>query len=446
MSLLNQIFDAGIVGCGGAGFPTHIKLKASVGTLIMNAAECEPLLRTDRYIMRNFPMQLVSAFRAVSNLVSAKACVIALKGAYRDEINALEQAISDTGAPIKLHKMDSFYPAGDEHVIVYEVTGKTVPAAGIPLDVDTVVMNVGTTLCVYDAMLGKPFTYKYLTVTGEVNKPVIIKAPIGTSVKECIMLAGGAKSRRYFVKNGGPMMGRAIAYDHIDAEVVTKTTSGLLILPEEGYLSNSSKIPWANVKQRAASVCIQCSYCTQLCPRYLMGHPLEPHKIMRALAMGDDVETLLKHPAVQNAALCSECGICSIYSCPMGLQPSSVNKVLKDGLARTGIRFQKGISTPARDMREYRNVPTRRIASRAGVLPYYDYQIEEMVTADPDIVSIPLKQHIGAPSIPVVKEGDIVTAEQLIAKCPEGKPGANIHASISGIVRECKDSVIIQKG
>ena len=174
-----------------------------------------------------------------------------------------------------------------------------------------------------------------------------------------------------------------------------------------------------------------------------MGHPLEPHKIMRALAMGD---IDYHHPAVQNAALCCECGICSIYACPMGLHPSTVNKVLKERLAQKGIRREKGAPAFADDMRGYRKVPTKRVASRAGVLPYYDYRIEKMAVLEPEIVNIPLKQHIGAPSVPVVKTGDIVTAEQIIAKCPEGKPGANIHASISGIVRECKDSVIIRRG
>lgn len=124
MNLIQQIKEAGIVGCGGAGFPTHVKLNAQVEYFIVNGAECEPLLRTDRWLMCNRARELVEAAWAVKEHLGAAHGVIGLKGSYRQEIAALEEAIAQTGAPITLHKMESFYPAGDEQVLVREVTGR----------------------------------------------------------------------------------------------------------------------------------------------------------------------------------------------------------------------------------------------------------------------------------------------------------------------------------
>ena len=124
MSIVDKIRDAGIVGCGGAGFPTHAKLKGKIEYLIINGAECEPLLRTDRYIMLNEAPSLVKALVAMKEELGIENVVIALKEHYHDETNALRAAIAAVNAPIRLHLMESFYPAGDEQTIVYEVTGR----------------------------------------------------------------------------------------------------------------------------------------------------------------------------------------------------------------------------------------------------------------------------------------------------------------------------------
>lgn len=127
MDLLNCIKEAGIVGCGGAGFPTHVKYAGGpVEYLIINGAECEPLLRTDRYIMKHLGDRVVSAVEAVGEMLGAKECRIALKKTYTEEIKALEKVLKERGSKVKLAKMDSFYPAGDEQTMVYEVTGRIV--------------------------------------------------------------------------------------------------------------------------------------------------------------------------------------------------------------------------------------------------------------------------------------------------------------------------------
>jgi len=450
MSIIQQIFEAGIVGCGGAGFPTHAKLSGKgIGVLIVNGAECEPLLGTDRWLMRNRAGDIVSAAAAVAGEIGAAECVIGLKKAYTREIVALETAIRKLprgSVPVRLHTMESFYPAGDEQVLVYEVTGRVVPPAGIPLDVRAAVSNAATMAAVFDAMEGKPFTRKYLTVTGEVAEPKILCVPVGTSYTDCIRLAGGATVDRWIAVNGGPMMGKAMSMAEAGAAVVTKTTSGILILPEENAIAQADRISLEHMKNRAAASCIQCSYCTELCPRHLLGHPLEPHKIMRKMAISPDVTQLLDDPDVRRAALCCQCGVCETYACPMGLQPRRVNALLKDALGRAGIRYPKGEGdyTPL-PARRNRKIPTQRAAARAGVLAYYHTDLDRMEEYQPDTVTLPLNQQIGAPCEPVVREGDQVAEGQLVARCPEGKLGANLHASIAGTVTRAGEAIVIQE-
>ena len=446
MSLKDKIFAAGVVGCGGAGFPTHVKLSGDIGHLIINGAECEPLLRTDRYIMTNYAKELVETAETVRSEIGASCCTFGLKTGYKSEIAALraEIAAQGLGDRIFLHTMESFYPAGDEQTLVREVTGKTVPPAGIPLDVGCAVTNVATLLCICHALQDEPFTDKFLTVTGEVARPTVLKVPIGTSFRECIELAGGALCDEFFLVSGGPMMGRSIPQSQLDQEFVTKTTSGILVLPADGYLANHSQISVAHMLNRAHSACIQCSYCTQMCPRHLMGHPLEPHMIMRKTALSGGIDGLLGDPAIRNALLCCECGICEVYACPMGLQPRRINAMLKRALGEAGIRYTKGEGMGEENpSREKRKVPSKKAAARAGVLKYYDYTITDLVCAQPSEVMIPLKQHIGAPCDPIIADGEYVHRGQLIGKCPEGKLGTNLHASIDGTATVIGNSIRI---
>lgn len=447
MDLLESIEKAGIVGCGGAGFPTHVKFRGiHVDYLILNGAECEPLLRTDRYIMKNNTEDIIIAAEEVSKMLKAKYCFLALKETYKDEIKELEQIIAKRKSSVELFLLDNFYPAGDEHSIVYEVSKRIVPPAGIPLDVGCVVSNVATMLCIKDAMEDKPFINKYLTVTGEVKNPTIIKVPIGTSLNECIDLAGGALKSDYFVVSGGPFMGVRMTMEEVTSAVVTKTTSGIIVLPKDSKIATDNEISLAHMFNRAKSACIQCTFCTELCPRHLLGHPIKPHKIMRRLALSGVEEGLLIDPEIQNAALCCECGVCEEYACPMQLQPKRVNVMLKEALRKANIRYKKeDIVYEPKNEREDRKTPSKRIASRVGVLPWYDLKIDTLVEASTDYVEIPMRMHIGVQSQPLVQSGDRVTEGQLIAKCPDGAMGANIHASISGLVKDIGERIVIER-
>ncbi len=447
MTITQKIAAAGVVGCGGAGFPTKAKLQGKIEHLIVNGAECEPMLRTDRYIMTNKASELVSALMQLMQALEIPRCTIALKRTYREEIAALEAAISQVGAKITLCRMDNFYPAGDEQAVVYEATGRIVPPGGIPIAVGAVVDNVATILAVHDALAGRPLTHKYLTVAGEVRSPVVLRVPVGTSFAQCVELAGGPRKKGYCVVSGGPMMGRTLTAKQAESEVVTKTTSGILVLPDDGYHSAQSAISLRHMLNRARSACIQCSACSQLCPRHMLGHPIQPHRIMRKMSMSQDMQELVKDPIIQSAALCCECGVCEVYACPMGLQPRKINSMLKKELGKAGIRYQGGNPNgcTVHPDRELRKIPSERLAARAGVLPYYHRSTKNLLEWEPSCVRIPLKMHIGAPSVPVVRPGDWVQAGQLIAACPEGALGADIHASISGRIASIDTEIRITK-
>lgn len=447
VDVIAAIQRAGIVGCGGAGFPTHAKLKGDIHHLILNGAECEPLLRTDRYLMIHHAAQIVSAAAAVKQAVGARQCTIALKGSYQEEISSLEQAIREQGAPILIHKMKSFYPAGDEQVIVAEVTQQVIPPAGIPLDVGCVVSNVGTMYNIALALEGKNVTHKYLTVSGMVKKPTVICVPLGTSFAQCLELAGGIPEGDWIAISGGPMMGRRLTRDQALESSVIKTTSGILILPLDSLPARKEQITLLHMYQRARSACIQCRRCTDLCPRHLLGHPLEPHRIMRQMAMLELYRNSTDNSILKSAALCCECGICETFACPMQLQPRRVNAMLKQELAREKVRWNKGEGQQEPSLwREGRKAPTKRVATRAGVLEYYDRcGTVGLVQGTPDRVTLPLRQHIGAPPTVLVTVGEHVSAGQLIAAAPEGALSANLHASIDGVVVSVGDAIVIRK-
>jgi len=441
--LLESVYGAGVVGCGGAGFPTHVKLNCKPDYLLINGVECEPMLRTDRHVMLARAQELVDAALAAVAGLGNPQCIFALKDSYQEEIGSLNAAIAAKGAQISLCLVSGFYPAGDEQAVVREATGRVVPPAGLPLDVGCVVINAATLLAVYDAIQGQPFIHKYLTVSGAVRTPSVIEVPIGTSFADCIAACGGATEKDYIVIAGGPLMGRRMRKEEAAHEAVGKTTSGILLLPAER--SSLMRFSLDQMKNRARAACIQCTYCTELCPRHLLGHPLQPHKIMRKLAFSTDTESLLADPDIKSALLCCECGVCEIFACPMGLQPRSVNAYLRKEFAKKGVRYPKGDGqTAVSEDRKLRKTPSRRIAERAGVGDYYTLcKAEPCLVLHPKSVILLLKQGAGAPSQPVIQTGGQVSAGQLIAKCPDGALGANLHASISGKALVSQDSIRI---
>ncbi|MCL2793464.1 MAG: 4Fe-4S dicluster domain-containing protein [Spirochaetaceae bacterium] len=450
MKLLDAIREAGVVGCGGAGFPTHVKLNCLVKYLIVNAVECEPLLRTDRFIVKNKTEDIILGMELIAEQVRAEKKVIAIKYNYAEEISALEKVIKALKSNIEIFKLENIYPAGDEQYIVNAVTGKSVPPSGIPLDVNAVVTNVATVCCVAESVKGKPFTHKYLTVTGEVENPVIVYTPVGTSFASCVEAAGKILVDDYVIIEGGPLMGKQYDKTQLENLFITKTTSGLIIVPKNISVVNRNTIPLKSVLRRARVACIQCSQCADLCPRYLLGHPLKPHLIMRKLGYSSDIESDIEKAqedeALKQALICCECGVCEVFACPMELQPRQVNIYVKKILQNKGMRYSKpDCEVFSRKEFEGRKVPTKRIASRLGLNKYYDYQISEIKIVEPKKVSIPLKQHIGVSATPVVKAGEKVECGKIIGTIEAEKIGAFVHATIDGAVTSVTDVITISR-
>lgn len=438
MNLLDAIREAGIVGAGGAGFPTHVKLKAKAEWFIVNAAECEPLIETDKYLCRTFADRIIAAAVIVAGHLEAAHTVIALKRKYRAEIDALRAAIDKAGASVEICEMDVFYPAGDEQTMVQLVTGKTVPERGLPLDVGAVVDNVGTLLGIYEAMTaGTAVSSKYLSVVGEVREPIMIHTPIGTPITQCIEAASPQISD-YAVIVGGPMMGRVLADpEAIRNAVVTKTTGNLLVLPRDHYLIERAGRQLSRIRAQARTACIQCRMCTDLCPRYLIGHQIRPHLVMRNLYRENEITSDAEFlRAFGDAANCCSCGVCEMFACPMGLSPRKVNEYMKGELRTRGLMPERTPSPEARPELSMRRIPTERLISRLGLSAYSGLHAHDCIELSPEEVFVPFAQHIGKPAQPVCQVGDTVAKGDLIARAAEGALSANIHAGISGVITE----------
>lgn len=439
--IVEKVRDAGIVGAGGAGFPTHVKLNAEVERVLGNGASCEPLLMSDPYLMKKETIGILRGLALVMESTGSGKGTLCLKGKHRLAMKAVREALQR--GPFKnidVFELGDFYPAGDEQVLVYDVMGRVVPEGGIPLQVGVVVSNVESLLNISRAVDGgAPVTERYLTVAGEISNPYVMKVPIGTSIGEVIDLAGGATVDDFKIVIGGPMMG-VVTSDLTTP--VTKTTSGVIVLPpDHNVIAGKINAP-ERTRRITQMVCCQCSRCTDLCPRHLLGHSLEPHRIMRQLGSS----TSFSSGIMEDALICSECGICEKYACPMMISPREVNAQIKKELLKDGVkRAPKQSEYRPSPFRDFRKTPTRRLVERLQIGRYEGHPAFMEKEISVKEVRIPLKQHLGAPAKPVVKAGDHVTEGSLIGEIPEGALGARVHASIEGHVISVDDSVVIRR-
>ena len=432
---LKEIFQKnGIVGAGGAGFPTYAKLDERADTIILNCAECEPLLRLHRQLLEEYAKEIVDAFHKIGEAVGAKELIIGIKRAYKKTIQALNEVITNY-PEVRLGLLDEVYPAGDEVILIYEVTGKVVRPGGLPIETGVAVFNVETVYNAYKAMTGKgAVTDKYVSVVAEVNHPVTVKVPIGTTLDEVVDMAGGTtiKDPVYFV--GGPMMGNI----GTGKQPVTKTTNAILVLPLEHYLVNKKKSNSSIDLKRAAACCCNCSMCTDLCPRNRLGHPIEPHKFMQAATFKD-----VQDPAIfLNTNFCCSCGLCELYSCFQGLSPRTLITEYKNGLKANKVPVPQVTPKPVGPEREYRKVPMERLMARLDLTRYDKEAPLDETKRNIKQVRIPLSQHIGAPAVSAVSVGGKVNKGDVIASPGKGLSVA-IHASISGVISEVNEKYIV---
>lgn len=432
MNIVEQVRAAGIVGAGGAGFPTHVKLKGHAQVVVANGAECEPLLRVDQLLIKRRAERVVRGMALAMEATGASRGVIATKAHYHEAVQALEAALQGQSS-ISLHLLESYYPSGDEKSLIFEVTGQVPPTGKLPLDVGCVVCNVATLANVAEAAEGKPVVEKDVTIGGDVPSPLTVTVPIGMPIRTLLPLSGfNGTQAEYALIIGGPCMGRL--EEDWDAPI-TKTTGGLLVFKRSHPLIRRRSLTPERQRRLARAVCCQCSYCTQLCPRHAMGLDVEPHKAMRALTTGSG--------ALLGGVLgCSGCGLCTNYACPMGLAPSEVMAALKGELGKAGIRPQPEAHITADPFVAYKRTPVKRLIARMGLTAYDQPAPYATPSLTPQRVSLPLRQHVGKAAQPVVRVGDSVRRGQLIGEIPEGALGARLHASIDGTVTAISPAAI----
>ncbi len=293
--LLKCVKEAGIVGMGGAGFPTHIKLappkEKQIDSLIINGAECEPYLTADHRLMLETPEKVYDGIRIMMKILGVEKAFIGIEDNKPDAIEAMNK-IASKDARIKVVALHTKYPQGAEKQLIYACTGKMVPSGGLPMDAQAVVNNVATAAAIADAViLGRPLIDRICTVTGSaVAQPKNLRIKIGTPLMELVEQCGGIKGNLGKIISGGPMMGLA---SHTLDIPSTKTTSGILLMNEE------------EAAPREMSNCIKCNRCVEICPAFLQPVFMSAHSLM------DDFEGAERYKVLD----CIECGSCS-FVCP----------------------------------------------------------------------------------------------------------------------------------
>ena len=294
--LLAQVGAAGVVGMGGAGFPTRIKLSPpsdkTIDTVILNGAECEPYLTADHRMMLEYAKELRIGAEIIRHILNAKSLRIAIEDNKPEAIAAMEKAFQGIDGDVAITVLKTSYPQGSEKQQIYSVTGREVPRGGLPMDIGCVVENVSTAFAIYDAVVnGRPLVSRVISVNGDaIRQPSNLLAPFGTLYSDLVAACGGIRGKASKVISGGPMMGFSVS----TLDVPTgKTASGLLLLSAR------------KVSCFTSQACISCGRCIEACPMRLT--PSELSQCVEA----DDIE------GAEQVALmdCIECGSCA-FVCP----------------------------------------------------------------------------------------------------------------------------------
>ena len=332
--LLERIQEAGIVGLGGAVFPTSVKVagatkKKNIDTLIINAAECEPYITCDDRLMREKSADIIAGIRILQHMINPEICLIGIEDNKPEAIQSMRQACKNIN-DIEVVAIPTIYPSGGEKQLIKILTGKEVPVNGLPLDIDILGQNIGTVYSIYNAVVnGEPLISRLITVTGNgVQHPQNFEVLNGTPFSYLAEQAGGYTKMADHLIMGGPMMGFALADDKVPVVKATNCalfTSTTALRESNSEFSNQSTLP-----------CIRCGKCMEACPVNLLPQQLYWH--IRA----KDLDKAEKH----NLKDCIECGCCS-YVCP-----SHIPLVDYYRFAKTEIRAQQADQEKASLSRE----------------------------------------------------------------------------------------------
>ncbi|MCX7765594.1 MAG: 4Fe-4S dicluster domain-containing protein, partial [Candidatus Sumerlaeia bacterium] len=286
----------------------------------------------------------------------------------------------------------------------------------------------------------EPVTHTYVTINGDVSAPRTLRVPVGISFRELIKFCGNNLSEStHLLIEGGPLMGKVIT--DWDLPVV-KTTKGLIVASKNSYLAQRYTNLSREIGKNVVSICCDCQQCTELCPRYLLGHSIEPHRLMVAVAQGINREAKI----FRQAQFCCECGVCELYSCFMNLAPRSLNAEIKRELSKRGIKsqpFKEQFSV--HPLRAARLLPTKRIKARLDISRWERaiIKFEEFPETEIRKLVLPLRQHIGAICKPVVKRRDKVKKGMVVAEVAPANLGVPLHSPVNGVITEINDDKIV---
>ncbi len=319
--LVKAVRDSGLVGLGGAGFPSHVKLNTpedkDIDTLIINAAECEPYITVDYRECLENSWNIMNGVYLLQEILGFKNVVIAVEDNKPQAIKVLKEIAdkdNDHGNSVRLMTLKSRYPQGAEKMMVLSATGRKVPAGGLPSDVGCVVMNVASTAFISRYIrTGKPLTSRSVTVSGNcIANPMNVRVPVGTELQKIIDFCGGFKEEPYKILSGGPMMGTAVTGTDVP---LLKSNNAILAFSKEG----------ARIKPERD--CIRCGRCHSACPMSLI-----PTQIEKYASLGD-AEMLSK----LGTSVCMECGSCA-YSCPAGKPLVQHMRLAKEVMRKAGVK------------------------------------------------------------------------------------------------------------
>lgn len=428
--------DCGVAGAGGAGFPSYAKLAGGADTLLVNGSECEPLLYTDYYLLKTGMPEVLAGIRELLEALGISRAFLCIK-----EHTAKRLRLSDgetLAEKVAVKTLPDVYPMGDEISLIYQATGRIVKPGCLPITAGVIVYNVETVCNIAAACNGTPVTMKWLTVGGDIPEAIVVRVPVGTPVTDLFEKYGITVPEDHTVLDGGPSMGKIID----ERAVVTKTTKGILILPDETEAIQSKLLDAKRSVARAETACCQCTHCTDMCPRALLGYPIEPHKLVRTARQAVEITPEM----AITASLCCGCGVCTSVACCQEISPKAVIDYYKGILAKNKLKYISKEEPKAEPEREYRMIPSERWAKSLGVGRFDRVPVFRGEDREFSRVEVRLSQHIGAPSKAIVGAGETVEAGQRIADSAEGLSLPQ-YAPIAGQVKLVTEKkIVIDRG
>jgi len=441
--IVNAVRNAGVVGSEDPGVPSYMKLNTTADLIIANGSECEPLVHSDKALLRQRPDLVLDGVKLAMESTGAKNAVIAVKACDEDIVACLQEVLSEEPS-IGLHLLEDYYPVGDEHLLVYEITKKLVPQGGNSLDIGIVVDDVLGFAQIYQGVHGKPVTERPVTICGEVESPQVAWIPIGTPYDEVIRFAGGLKlqSQDVVILDGGPMKGKIVSNLK---DGIGKSTCAVLILPKNHLVSKVKQKTLSQMVKEHQGVSGESSKVAELCPRYQLGHDIHPDRAFMSLHFPSSIRS----SEAESAFHCNGCSLCDYLGSDISnFSPRLVYEAMAKELKKRGVKGPSRRSD-IQVRKGYNNnrVSLSHLRKRIGVEQYEKKVMPLKEKKTPAVVRIPLLRHVGRPARPIVFEGQDVQMGDVIAFSPPSEMGTTCHASISGKVGEVNENWIeIVKG